>query len=150
VIAAAPFLTATLSVACFAVMSRADSELAAALLIVGVGLGFVSAGFAGVSESQRRRRKAKLGTFLERETELARECDNEFLSFDDAKKKTDVLQNEEDAYVREQFGSADVALLNNSQGVLIHASARATTPERKALANWCRYRAARLTAMGRL
>jgi hypothetical protein len=140
-----------LSVACFAVMSRAEPELAATLLLAGVGLGSISAGFAGVTESQRRRRKAKLGTFLERATELARDCDNEFMSFDDAKKKCEILQNEEDAFVREQFGTADLALLNNSEGVFIHASARATTPERNALANWCRYRAARLTEMiGRL
>ena len=87
------------------------------------------------------------GAFLERATELARDCDNEFMSFDDAKKKCDVLQHQEDAFVRKQFGTADVALLNNSQGVSIHASARATTPERNVLANWCRYRAARLTQL---
>lgn len=54
------------------------------------------------------------------------------------------MEHEEDAYVRSHLGSAEVALLNDSQGVTIHSSDRLTTPERNKYANWCRYRAARL------
>ena len=149
---AVPILTGVLSVACFASMGLVqDAGLRATLLILGVGFGFVAAGFAWITESQKLRRKAKLGEFLRRAMDLSRECDNEFLDFAVAKKKCDILEHEEDAYILRQFGSAEVALLNNSQGIVIHLSDRTMTPDRNNYANWCRYRAVRLTEMiGRL
>jgi hypothetical protein len=65
--------------------------------------------------------------------------------------KCDSWATEVEAYLQKHFGSGAVALFNSSDGILVPASLRPETPERNALAAWCRLRCAGLSErLGRL
>jgi hypothetical protein len=148
---AAPVFAGALSVLMYALVAAVpDISLKSGFLLVGFGANLLVAGFAWIGERQRRRKRNQLGSFIQRALQLRRDCLSPDISYADTKKNCDILENEEDAYVREHFGEAGVAHLNNSHGITIVSAPQWPPntdgyPNRPLLANWCAYRAARLS-----
>lgn len=152
VVSAVTIVAAAAWVICFALIPIVDdSELRYGLGIVGAGFVLVSAAFPALRENHKRRRSDKLGDYIRRLLDLARACDDRSVGFHDTKKACDVLGNEMDRYVKDQFGQGAVEHVNNSEGISVgislYPSMLADADERHAYNGWCRLRAARVSEL---
>jgi hypothetical protein len=156
VITAIEVLAGLMSVVCIGVMAVvADRpEAKATLLIFAVAFAFVSAGFQGLKENQKRRHRHTLGLHLLAGQDLIRRCQKPEMPFAATKTETDSWGNLVFAYIAKHFGDGAAVLFDSSDGLTSFGIVRQEGTEgreRNNYESYLRFRCARLAELiGRL